>query len=171
MTPDVLIPRLETECLIKRARDILHKSAHPITVIDIGCGSGIIGTSIADLADEIIFLDISTKALEIAKENFHTHFGNKKSQFIVSDLLDGFISPHFMGSQKGYPTQPPLQGEEPASSHILLLTNLPYIKQDDWINMSADTVHEPRLALFGGDITGFEMYERLFSQISDFVKL
>ena len=87
MTPDVLIPRLETECLIKRARGILHKSAHPITVIDIGCGSGIIGTSIADLADEIIFLDISTKALEIAKENFQTHFGNKKSQFIVSDLL------------------------------------------------------------------------------------
>jgi methylase of polypeptide subunit release factors len=33
--------------------------------------------------------------------------------------------------------------------------------------MSADTVHEPRLALFGGEQTGFEMYERLFAQLSE----
>ncbi len=151
MTPDVLIPRLETECLIKRARNILQKSAHPTIVIDIGCGTGIIGTSVANLGDEIIFLDISADALEVAKKNFQTHFGDKKSQFIVSDLLSNL---------------PSLQ-----SSHILFLTNLPYIKQDDWINMSADTKHEPRLALFGGEVTGFEMYERLFVQIYDFVKL
>lgn len=36
--------------------------------------------------------------------------------------------------------------------------------------MSSDTVHEPRLALFGGAETGFELYEKLFSQIPDFLK-
>jgi methylase of polypeptide subunit release factors len=57
-------------------------------VIDIGCGSGIIGTSLADIIDEVIFLDISPEALAIAEANFRTHFREKKAEFIVSDLLD-----------------------------------------------------------------------------------
>ncbi len=120
-------------------------------VVDIWCGSGIIGTSVADLADEVIFLDISPAALAIAEHNFRTHFPEKPARFIVSDLLSNI--PTFQ------------------DSNILFLTNLPYIKQDDWENMSADTVHEPRLALFGGESTGFELYERLFVQISYFPTL
>ena len=48
---------------------------------------------------------------------------------------------------------------------ILLLTNLPYIKNDDWENMSEDTRFEPKTALFGGEKTGFELYEKLFIEI------
>jgi release factor glutamine methyltransferase len=199
VTPDVLIPRLETESLVRRARQVLNSSSSPekgrlggvtqrgihssgtpsnspfsrgewnhktkITVIDIGCGSGIIGTSVADLADEVIFLDISPTALAIAEANFRTHFPDKKAQFIVSDLLSVFSSPHFRGSQRGYSSQPPLQGEEPGSN-TLFLTNLPYIKDEEWVHMSADTIHEPRLALFGWEKTGFELYERLFQEFS-----
>jgi len=117
-------------------------------VVDIGCGSGIIGTSVADLADEIIFLDISPAAIRVAEENFRIHFPDKKAQFIVSDLLSVFNSLHLRGIQRGYPTQPPLQGEE-SNPNILFLTNLPYIRDEDWQNMSADTIHEPKLALFG----------------------
>jgi methylase of polypeptide subunit release factors len=84
---------------------------------------------VADLADEIIFLDISPEALGITEKNFRNHFPDKKAQFILSDLLSEI---------------PILQ-----DSNILFLTNLPYIRSEDWINMSADTVHEPRLALFG----------------------
>ncbi len=180
VTPDVLIPRLETEVLVKRARQILlgsvsvipgltrnpaqpestesrflhsqewqiqQEQSKPTIVIDIGCGSGIIGTSVADLADEVIFLDISPEALRVTESNFRTHFPDKKAQFIVSDLLSAI--PELL-----------------YDSHILLLANLPYIKAEDWINMSADTIHEPRLALFGWEQTGFEMYERLFAQVS-----
>ena len=100
----------------------------------------------ADLADVIIFLDISPEALAVTEANFRTHFPEKKAQFIVSDLLSNI--PIFQ------------------DSNILFLTNLPYIKADDWVHMSTDTVHEPRLALFGGEQTGFEMYERLFAQIA-----
>ena len=83
----------------------------------------------ADLVDEIIFLDISSEALAVTEQNFRTHFPEKKAQFIVSDLLSNIpILKH---------------------SNILFVTNLPYIRSDDWINMSADTIHEPRLALFG----------------------
>ena len=147
VTPDVLIPRLETEWLVRRVRTILKMRRiknennvwENITIIDIGCGSGIIGTSVADLADEVIFLDISPTALRVAKQNFRTHFPEKKAQFIVSDLLSNLpdISPN-----------------------TLFVTNLPYIRDEDWQNMSADTVHEPKLALFGWEKSGFEMYER-----------
>lgn len=47
----------------------------------------------------------------------------------------------------------------------MLLSNLPYIKNDDWENMSEDTIFEPKTALFGGEKTGFELYEKLFEQI------
>ena len=155
VTPDVLIPRLETECLVKRARQIFQAPTNlptyqPTTVIDIGCGSGIIGTSVADLVDEVIFLDISETALEVTKKNFQIHFPDKKAQFIISDLLSNLPSYH--------PTN-----QDP--TNMLFLTNLPYIKDEDWKNMSPDTQFEPKLALFGGEKTGFELYEKLFEQI------
>ena len=156
VTPDVLIPRLETESLVRKARSLLQPSNlsayQHTTVIDIGCGSGIIGTSVADLADEVIFLDISEEALKIAEKNFRTHFPDKQAQFIISDLLWCFFEPSNI---------PTFQ-----HSNILFVANLPYIRDGDWGHMSADTVHEPRWALFGGASTGFELYERLFAQLA-----
>jgi methylase of polypeptide subunit release factors len=78
----------------------------------------------------VIFLDISPEALEVAERNFRTHFPEKKGQFIVSDLLSNL--PEFE-----------------KDTEVLFVTNLPYIKDEDWKHMSADTIHEPRLALFG----------------------
>ena len=140
---------------MKRARQIFQAPTNlptyqPTTVIDIGCGSGIIGTSVADLVDEVIFLDISETALEVTKKNFQIHFPDKKAQFIISDLLSNLPSYH--------PTN-----QDP--TNMLFLTNLPYIKDEDWKNMSPDTQFEPKLALFGGEKTGFELYEKLFEQI------
>lgn len=97
----------------------------------------------------MIFLDVSPAALQIAEKNFRTYFPDKKAQFIVSDLLENLPDK--------------IQNPE---SRILFLTNLPYIKNEDWIHMSEDTIHEPKLALFGGEKTGFELYERLFKQLS-----
>ncbi len=152
VTPDVLIPRLETEWLVRRARTLLQKSnnlsTQKTTIIDIGTGSWIIGVSLADLAEEVIFLDISEKALEVARKNFRTHFPNKKAKFLLSDLLSNIPIYQY--------------------TNILLVANLPYIKADDWEHMSEDTRYEPELALFGGEHTGFELYERLFEQLSTF---
>lgn len=147
VTPDVLIPRLETECLIKRARTLIQRE-HIKTVIDIGSGSGIIGISVGDIVDEIIFIDISPEALKITEKNFTANFPEKKARYIVSDLLSDFSPADFWS----------LEGP------ILFLTNLPYIRDEDWENMSKDTVFEPKIALFGGEKTGFELYEKLFEQ-------
>jgi methylase of polypeptide subunit release factors len=80
----------------------------------------------------------------MTQRNFETNFPNKKADFIVSDLLTGLPI-------DTYPD-------------TLFLTNLPYIKDADWKNMSPDTIFEPKLALFGGEKTGFELYEKLFEQ-------
>ena len=128
---NVLIPRLETESLVRRARKILANESF-VSVADIGSGSGIIGISVADLVKEIFFIDISKNALEVARKNFEKN-----------------LEQYF----------PDCDGK------ILLLTNLPYIKNDDWENMSEDTRFEPKNALFGGEKTGFELYEKLFTEI------
>lgn len=146
---DVLIPRLETEVLIKRVRNFLKDKKSPKIVVDIGCGSGIIGTSIADIADEIFFIDISDKALDIARKNFYLNFKNiwnKKIHFLLSDLLTNF--------------------DFDKKNNICFVANLPYIKNNDWINMSEDTVFEPKIALFGWEKTWFELYEKLFDDIN-----
>lgn len=146
VTEDVLIPRLETEGLVRRARKTLEKLGSTL-VVDIWCGSGIIWTSVADLAGEVVFLDVSPRALCVAEKNFRTHFPDKKAQFIQWDLLEKLWVSH--------------------SPNTLFLANLPYIKKDDWEHMSPDTRHEPELALFGWEVTGFEMYERLFEELQD----
>lgn len=160
LTPDVLIPRLETEVLVKRVRKIISQykkknSEEKVLLVDIGTGSGIIITSCGDMCDEVIGLDISPSALHIAKNNFETFFPEKKSTFIISDLLTVFESEKFTNTLSQF-------------SHIVFVTNLPYIKAHDWENMSTDTQFEPKIALFGGEKTGFELYEKLFQQISSF---
>jgi methylase of polypeptide subunit release factors len=93
----------------------------------------------------------------VTEANFRTHFPEKRAQFIASDLLSTLPTSYLT---EGHPV------DISHTSSVLFLTNLPYIRSEDWIHMSADTVHEPRLALFGGEQTGFEMYERLFAQIA-----
>lgn len=148
----VLIPRLETESLVREAVKYC-RACSPDIFIDIGTGSGIIPLSILSIVDipQVFAVDVSPEALEVARKNCLDQW--KKITFLESDLLSVFYEQDF-----------------PLGQNILLVTNLPYIKQDDWENMSADTIHEPRLALFGGARTGFELYEKLFTQMEDFVE-
>ena len=124
------------------------------TLIDIGTGSGIIALSVLSAVDipQVIAVDISPKALVIAAKN--AEILDKKVMFLESDLLEIFLQKETLLQEQ----------------NICIVTNLPYIKHDDWENMSSDTVHEPKLALFGGEHTGFELYEKLFAQISTFVE-
>lgn len=125
----------------------MQNSNSPKIIVDIGSGSGIIGTSLADLADEIYFIDISADALEVAKKNFYHNFADKEANFVISNLLENLN----LDNKK----------------ELIFVSNLPYIKNNDWQNMSEDTIFEPKLALFGGEKTGFELYEKLFFQLKE----
>lgn len=127
----VLIPRLETESLVREAVKYCRENP-PDVLIDIGTGSGIIPLSVLSAVDipQVFAVDLSPEALEVAKRNSLNQ--GKDITFLESDLLGVF-----------------LEGDVCSEKNILITTNLPYIKQDDWEHMSADTIHEPRLALFG----------------------
>lgn len=148
VTPSVLIPRLETEVLVRRVRKIAQeKQIH--TLIDIGTGSGCIPVALWDQFREVHLIDISPEALGLAEENMREHFGERdlpRFTCIVSDLLAQVDTSVYSGD-------------------LIITANLPYIREADWENMSPDTQYEPRLALFWWEHTGFEMYEFLFDQL------
>ncbi|OGE25089.1 hypothetical protein A3C26_01995 [Candidatus Daviesbacteria bacterium RIFCSPHIGHO2_02_FULL_39_12] len=98
VTPDVLIPRPETELLVDEVLKFYTLYPIPYTLIDLGTGSGNIAISIAKnlitnprglLAPRlrIIATDISPKALKIAKQNAKLHGVENQIQFLQSDLL------------------------------------------------------------------------------------
>ncbi len=147
VTPAVLIPRLETETIVREAIRIAR--ARPgMTLIDVGTGCGIIAISTtlhAPLA-QTYMSDTSKRALQIAIHNATFH--GIDCEWVQADLLVGFI-----------------RGTRPIGLEVLVTANLPYIRQDDWENMSSDTRFEPPEALFGGPVTGFELYERFFESL------
>ena len=94
ITPDVLIPRPETELIISevlRAGDLLENHRNELRVLDAGTGSGCIGLSIAkERRDWMITLsDISNKASEVALKNMK-RLNVKNCQILVSDWLHAF---------------------------------------------------------------------------------
>ena len=147
VTPDVLIPRPETELLVDEVLGFVHS---PITILDLGTGSGAIAISIAKNAADvkIIATDISQKTLEIAKQNARLHKVEGKIKFIHSDLLSN------IGCWIFHPD--------------IIVTNLPYIPtaRIPYLDSSVKDF-EPWVALDGGE-DGFKLYRKLFQQINQF---
>lgn len=203
LTPDVLIPRPETEILVDEAinfanresnivyrKDIsespINNKRQPITIVDIGTGSGCIAISIAkNLPNSKIFaVDISPKALKIAETNTKFHKVENRVLLLQSDLLSIFIpkipSPRPFGERarvRGIQTEK-LTTDQPETDNRkqrtdnriptidILVTNLPYIPTARLLLIDPMvTEFEPRIALDGGR-DGFDLYRKLFQQIT-----
>lgn len=151
LTPDVLIPRPETELLVDEVIKL-----DPKTVIDIGTGSGCIAISIAKNIPQakVLAVDISEKALDVAKQNAKLHHVENQVVFLQNDLLTAF---HPAFHPRGGKLKPDV-----------IVANLPYIPTAKLLHIVDPLVRdfEPREALDGGQ-DGFEVYRRLFSQIRD----
>lgn len=142
-----LIPRLETEELVKYCLKLLKENSNIVTVADIGTGSGIIPISIAEKIErplQISATDMSHEALSLAQENAQTK--NTKIAFLQWDLLEPLIS-HLWDT---------------ISEEMLITANLPYVREKE---INSWLIHEPRMAFLGGVQTGFELYERFFDQL------
>ena len=144
VTPDVLIPRPETELMVERAIAWLQKFSTPTRVADVGTGSGAIAISIAvNVPDvQVLATDISLKALEVARRNARRLDVLDRIDFVQCDLL-----PERSTSQA---IESPLD---------LICANLPYIPTD---TLRALPIYgrEPTLALDGGE-DGLELIDRL----------
>jgi release factor glutamine methyltransferase len=148
VTPDVLIPRPETEILVEKALDLMRQNASPqIRFVDIGVGSGSITVSIAcEIPSSCGWaVDISAAALKVARENASRHGVAERILLVQSSLLDCF------------PPKPCLD---------FVLCNPPYVALDECDSLPCEVKdHEPHVALFGG-IHGLDVYRRLVPDVS-----
>lgn len=155
VTPDVLIPRPETEFVVVAALDALRAAREGVAgissrsdglqVCDVGTGSGAIAVTIAKHAPDcrVTAIDISPAALAIAKENAATHEVAERIDFIQGDLLAGI------------PAKP---------QFTVIASNPPYVSESEYATLAPQVKdHEPRQALVGGP-TGTEIIEQLIPQ-------
>ena len=148
VSPDVLIPRPETELLIETA--LAWARTHPplgpvYRFLDIGTGSGIIPITLAFHlpSAEIMATDISPAALAIARQNAQKHGAGERIRFIEANLLPDNLQP---------------------STFDILTANLPYIPTETLKELEIFG-REPTLALDGGP-DGLQLIRRLLAEIT-----
>ena len=142
VTPDVLIPRPETEMLIERALEILAEMPSP-TFLDIGTGSGCIAVSILANCSEAraVAVDVSQAALDVARRNASVHDVIERLELLVSDVFDNVRQQQF----------------------DLIVSNPPYVPAADLSGLQPEVRdHEPHLALSDGS-TGVSIIERIIA--------
>ena len=145
---NVLIPRQDTEILVEEVIDIA-KKIKAKKILDLCTGSGAIAVSLAKYIDncEVTALDISPKALEIAKLNAKNNEVENKITFIESDIF----------------------GKLPLEKYDIIVSNPPYIKKEIIKTLNKDVQREPRIALDGGD-DGLDFYRKIIKESYEYLK-
>jgi len=141
VTPDVLIPRPETEHLVEA---LLERVPHDqlIKIADIGTGSGAIAVAVTHALPQaqVTALDTSPAALKIAKQNAEANKVSSRIRFLESNLLEAMQTEQFDA----------------------IVSNPPYIADSEVLEPQVSN-YEPVSALYAGP-TGLEIYQRLIPQ-------
>jgi release factor glutamine methyltransferase len=146
VTPDVLIPRPETERLVEIALNCAgaFDGGLPLRILDIGTGSGAIAVSLAkELPQAQLWAtDVSSAALEVARHNAACHRVAERIQFAGSDLFDSVRE----------------------SGFHLIVSNPPYVRRGEIANLTPEVSRwEPRSALDGG-ADGLDYYRGIIRE-------
>lgn len=139
----VLIPRPDTEILCEAALSDIRQAAGAIRLLDCCCGSGCIGLSILNYADNVtaVLSDISPEALAVAKINSEQLGLSERADLVCSDLLS-----------------------DVAGSFDIIVSNPPYIESGEIDSLAPEiSEYEPVIALDGG-LSGLAVYTRLAAQ-------
>lgn len=152
VTPDVLIPRPETEHLVIEVLDRLKsRSEQAATLLDIGTGSGIIAVTIAKHAPRLtaVATDVSEKALAVARRNAEKHGVQERIEFVAGDLFDAVPA---------------------GRTFDFLVSNPPYIAESEKPLMDKHVLeHEPHVALFAPE-EGTAVLRRILEQGAGYLK-
>ena len=140
VTPDVLIPRPETEELVEW---IINESKNrtKLKILDIGTGSGCIAISLAHhLPDaEVFAIDVSAKALQMAKQN--ALLNHVEVHFLEIDIL---------------------KAENLPQQFDIIVSNPPYVRNLEKEEIKNNVLeHEPHLALFVDDFNALIFYKKI----------
>ena len=144
----VLIPRPDTETLVRTALDQLKGRDNP-SVLDIGTGSGCIAVAIAVnyQSANVTAVDISTDALAVATKNVDKHSMTDRIRLLQSDVFSNV----------------------PAEKFDVIVSNPPYIRTDEMAGLDADVRnHEPVGALVGG-ADGLDIVRRIISEAPNYL--
>lgn len=150
VTPDVLIPRPETEFVVLTLLDVAKQlpADKPIEIADVGTGSGIIAVTAAKHLQraQVTAIDVSPAALAVARDNASRHGVSERVEFIESDLF----------------------ASVPADKRFdIIASNPPYITTAEMAGLARDVRQfEPELALAGGE-SGTAIIERLVPQAAE----
>lgn len=147
VSPEVLIPRPETELVVEEALRCVDPH-RPSTIVDVGTGSGCIAVAVASALPQasIYAIDASVSALAVARRNLDRHHPDRDVTCLAGDLCQ------------------PLKAVGRASSVDAILSNPPYVSEGDWQVLQPEVRdHEPRAALVAG-VTGTEVHDRLLDQ-------
>jgi release factor glutamine methyltransferase len=164
VTPDVLIPRPETEHLIEVALDRLAlrelRAGRPskndgagLLIADVGTGSGCIAIALAKELPQAQFvaIDVSVAALAIAQRNAARHSSSDRIAFVESNLFERL-------------PRLPLATHDSSFLFDLIVSNPPYVGRREAPSLEREVRdHEPELALYGGE-EGYEFYAGLITQ-------
>lgn len=147
VSPDVLIPRPETEFLLDRVFSLADpENFQKGYILDLCCGSGVIATVLAKETGKTIFAsDVCKEALEMTRKNTQRHGLNAATILVQGDLLSPFAG---------------------HGRFSLIVSNPPYVSSVDLAQnlMPEVEAYEPHLALDGG-IHGLDLIERIRDQL------
>lgn len=140
VNPSVLIPRDETEFLVRKAIEIINKNNFTMA-LDVGTGSGCIACMIAKYTQcQIIGLDISSDALNTALDNASKLNLFNKAIFRKSNIFSNV---------------------KPGESFDIIVSNPPYIPPSEKEKIQTEVKFDPEQALFTQDEKGLEFYEKI----------
>jgi release factor glutamine methyltransferase len=148
VTPDVLIPRPETEFVVLALLDLIkaqHAQSPSLAIADVGTGSGILAVCAARHAPQarVWAVDISARALDVARENVRRHAVEDRIELCAGDLLASMAAD---------------------LRFDFVLSNPPYVSEQEYVHLPRDVrEYEPRQALVAGP-TGVEIIARLIPQ-------
>ncbi|MBR6917719.1 MAG: peptide chain release factor N(5)-glutamine methyltransferase [Clostridia bacterium] len=137
VTPDVLIPRQDTEILVEWA---INNLPHEASALDLCTGSGCIAISVAAAREDVTFdaVDISSAAIGVAKRNARRAEVADRVRFFETDVLTDF----------------------PEKRYDAIISNPPYVSEKEYGALEKELYFEPKAALTdGGD--GLAFYRRI----------
>ena len=143
VTPDVLIPRMDTELLVTTAKELLLGRKMDARILDLCCGSGCIACALGHElpATKLVAVDISANALEIARENFASNRLGSRAICIQADAT----------------SSPPMS----IGQFDMIVSNPPYIASAEIMTLDASVRdYEPIWALDGGE-DGYRFYKAI----------